>query len=76
MPADNHDYRDCFYDSQPDRGRPARDCDRFPCRVYAEGHAHGDADGYARGYAQGYADGYARGYLDATADCPRPHEGG
>ena len=44
-PADNHDYRECFYASQPDRGRAAQVCDRFPCRVYREGHQHGHADG-------------------------------
>jgi hypothetical protein len=79
--ADNHDYRECFYDSQPDRGRAAKVCDRFPCRVYREGHEHGFADGFAKGcavgyadgYAKGHQDGYAKGYPDGIAACPRPH---
>jgi len=79
-PADNHDYRECFYASQPDRGRAAQVCDRFPCRVYREGHQHGFADGFPRGYAVGYAkgydDGYAKGYPDGIAACPRPHGNG
>jgi hypothetical protein len=79
-PADNHDYRECFYASQPDRGRAAQVCDRFPCRIYREGHQHGLADGHAAGYAVGYAkgydDGYAKGYPDGIAACPRPHGNG
>ena len=59
--ADNHDYRECFYDSQPDRGRAAQVCPRFPCRVYREGHQHG------------YADGYDDGFPDGIAACPRDH---
>jgi hypothetical protein len=78
--SDNHDYRECFYASQPDRGRAAQVCDRFPCRVYREGHQHGFADGFPRGYAVGYAkgyqDGYAKGYPDGIAACPRPHGNG
>jgi hypothetical protein len=82
--ADNHDYRQCYYDSLPDRGRAAQDCDRFPCRIYREGRAHGWDDGYSRGYATGYAegyeagyrDGYERGFPDGIAACPRPHENG
>ncbi len=82
--ADNHDYRQCYYDSLPDRGRAAQDCDRFPCRIYREGRAHGWDDGHARGYATGYAegyeagyrDGYERGFPDGIAACPRPHGNG
>ena len=86
--ADNHDYRECFYDSQPDRGRALQVCPRFPCRVYREGYEHGRhdgylkgaADGYAKGYQAGYAtgydDGYAQGYPDGIAACPRPHGNG
>ncbi len=71
-PSDNHDYRECFYDSQPDRGRAAQVCNRFPCRVYREGHQHGYQDGYADGYGAGYAGGFA----DGLASCPGPHGGG
>lgn len=74
--ADNHDYRECFYDSQPDRGRAAQVCARFPCRLYREGREHGHAQGYAEGYAKGHTDGYAKGYPDGIAACPRPHGGG
>jgi hypothetical protein len=66
--TDNHDYRECFYDTQPDRGRAVQVCARFPCRVYREGHEHGYADGNAAGYAAGYAAG--------LASCPGPHGGG
>jgi hypothetical protein len=65
--ADNHDYRECFYDSQPDRGRPAQVCPRFPCRVYREGYQHGRDDGQATGYAAGYAAGYGKGHDDGYA---------
>lgn len=65
-PADNHDYRECFYDSQPDRGRPAQVCPRFPCRVYREGYQHGHDDGQATGYAAGYAAGTAKATTTAT----------
>ena len=79
-----HDYRQCYYDSLPDRGRAAQDCDRFPCRIYREGRAHGYDDGHTRGYATGYAegydagyrDGYERGFPDGIAACPRPHGNG
>lgn len=82
--ADNHDYRQCYYDSLPDRGRAAQDCDRFPCRIYREGRAHGWDDGHTRGYAEGWAkgyeagyrDGYERGYPDGVDACPRPHGNG
>ena len=82
--ADTHDYRQCYYDSQPARGRAAQDCDRFPCRVYREGRAHGYDDGHAKGYAEGWAkgydagyrDGYARGFPDGMDACPRPHGNG
>jgi hypothetical protein len=66
-PADNHDYRECFYDSQPDRRRAAQVCPRFPCRVYREGYQHGYADGRSAGYSAGYAAGYAEGYSDGQA---------
>jgi hypothetical protein len=49
---DNHDYRECFYDTQPDRRHAAQICDRFPCRVYREGHEHvlnGAKDSYGFG---------------------------
>jgi len=80
-PADTHDYRECFYDTQPDRRRAAQACARFPCRIYREGHEHGHHDGYARGhgagygdgYAKGHSDGYAQGYPDGIRDCPREH---
>ncbi len=61
-----HDYRECFYDSQPDRGRAARDCARFPCRVYREGHEHGYTDGRSAGHGQGYAAGYQHGAAEAS----------
>jgi len=67
---------ECFYASQPDRGRAAQDCDRFPCRVYREGHDLGYPRGRQRGHAEGYADGYAQGYPEGMAACPRPHGGG
>jgi hypothetical protein len=70
--TDTHDYRECFYDTQPDRGRPAQVCDRFPCRVYREGYQHGYADGNAAGYGAGYGAGYAAG----MASCPGSHGGG
>ena len=47
-------------------------CDRFPCRVYKEGHRNGDQDGFARGVAAGYA----TGFEDGMAACPGPHGGG
>jgi len=78
-PAETHDYRECFYDSQPDHRRPAQVCDRFPCRVYREGYQHGHADGYlegnAAGYGAGYAAGQADGYAQGYAACPGPHGG-
>jgi hypothetical protein len=49
---DEHDYRTC----------EDRDCERFPCRVYKEGHADGFDDGHAAGYATGYAEGYGEGF--------------
>jgi hypothetical protein len=81
--ADTHDYRECFYASQPDRGRARHDCERFPCRIYREGHEHGYQDGHPAGYAKGYADGYAKGHHDGYAEgfpdgiaaCPLPHGG-
>jgi len=50
-------------------------CERFPCRVFAEGyragygagHAAGMAEGEAIGYAEGHAAGYAEGATAATA---------
>jgi len=78
--GDGHDYRECFYASQPGRGRAAQDCDRFPCRIYREGHdlgyPRGRQRGHAEGYAEGYADGYAQGYPEGMAACPLPHGGG
>ena len=47
-------------------------CDRFPCRVYKEGHRNGYQDGRAAGQAEGYAAGFA----DGIAACPGPHGGG
>lgn len=49
------------------------DCERFACRVYAEGyrngygagHAAGVAEGHAAGYSEGHADGYAEGAASA-----------
>ena len=68
--SDRHDYRECFYDSQPDRGSLAsHECSRFPCRVFREGHQLG----YQRGYGAGQAAGYAAGYADGRASCPGPH---
>jgi hypothetical protein len=63
--ADNHDYRECFYDSQPDRGRAAQVCPRYPCRVYREGYEHGRADGFADGHGAGYSAGYGDGQAAA-----------
>jgi hypothetical protein len=68
-----HDYRECFQASQPERGRAAQDCPRFPCRVYREGYQHGYAAGYGVGYAAGRAEGYAQGYAEGLASCPGPH---
>jgi hypothetical protein len=64
--GDGHDYRDCFYASQEDRHHAAQDCPRFPCRVYAEGHADGHSTGHAQGYSAGYAHGYNAGYAAAA----------
>ena len=79
--TDRHDYRECFYDSQPDRASiAAQDCPRFPCRVFREGAELGYQLGYQRGYDRGYADGYGAGYsagfADGLASCPGPHGGG
>jgi len=71
--SNRHDYRECFYDSQPDRGSLApHECPRFPCRVFREGHELG----YQRGHGAGHAAGYAAGYADGLASCPGPHGGG
>jgi hypothetical protein len=43
-------------------------CDRFPCRVYREGHAAGHAAGFADGYTEGRSDGYTEGYQDGHTD--------
>jgi flagellar biosynthesis/type III secretory pathway protein FliH len=54
-------------------------CERFPCRVYKEGHRDGREEGFLRGYDQGYADGYGAGYgagfSAGLAACPGPHGG-
>lgn len=47
------------------------DCDRFPCRVYKEGHR----DGWEYGRQRGHAEGYAEGFGDGLASCPGPHGG-
>ena len=47
-------------------------CDRFPCRVYREGHR----DGFDEGRAVGEVAGYASGFEDGLASCPGPHGGG
>lgn len=57
------------------------DCDRFPCRVYKEGHRDGFGAGweqgwiagYVKGYQDGYRKGYDAGYPDGMAACPLPH---
>ena len=46
-------------------------CDRFPCRVYREGHR----DGFDEGRAVGEVAGYASGFEDGLASCPGPHGG-
>jgi hypothetical protein len=59
------------------------DCQRFPCRIYKEGHAGGKVEGYQIGYAAGYpegyeagnAAGYAAGFNAGLASCPGPHGG-
>jgi hypothetical protein len=50
--ASQHHYRTC------------RDelCERFPCRVYAEGYRYGHDDGEAEGHAKGHAEGYDKGH--------------
>jgi hypothetical protein len=47
-------------------------CERFPCRVYREGHR----DGFDEGRAVGEVAGYASGFEDGLASCPGPHGGG
>jgi hypothetical protein len=42
-------------------------CDRFPCKIYKEGHRDGDEDGYRRGWDQGWAAGYGSGYSAGMA---------
>ena len=57
-------------------------CERFPCRLYKEGHRNGFEEGYQKGYEEGYANGYEAGYKwgyddgfpDGIAACPRPHK--
>ena len=59
-----HDYRTC------------RDeyCDKFPCRVFAEGRREGYAEGHRDGFDKGFTDGYAEGFGDGMAACPLPHQ--
>jgi flagellar biosynthesis/type III secretory pathway protein FliH len=46
-------------------------CERFACRVYAEGlrHGHddGEAEGHAEGYVKGHSDGHREGYETGRA---------
>jgi hypothetical protein len=56
--ANRHDYATC-----PE----GENCDRFPCRVYAEGYAAGFADGHSAGYSAGYDAGFQAGQ-DAAKD--------
>jgi len=46
-------------------------CDRFPCRVYREGHRDGLDEGRRRGYDEGFSAGFSEG----LASCPGPHGG-
>jgi hypothetical protein len=65
--SQQHDYRTCRNEW----------CERFPCRVYAEGyrrcHDEGEAEGHAKGYDDGYgaghAAGYSAGYSAGAASC-------
>jgi flagellar biosynthesis/type III secretory pathway protein FliH len=45
--AQQHDYRTCRNET----------CERFPCRVYAEGYRYGHDEGEAEGHAKGHAEG-------------------
>ena len=44
-------------------------CERFPCRVYKEGHRDGLEEGRRLGYDEGFVAGFSEG-MDA---CPRAH---
>jgi hypothetical protein len=50
--ANRHDYATC---------PQGEDCERFPCRVYAEGWKAGHSAGYAEGHQAGYDEGYQAG---------------
>jgi hypothetical protein len=56
--ANRHDYATC-----PE----GENCERFPCRVYAEGYRRGRADGKAEGLEEGYDLGFQAG-LQAAED--------
>ena len=49
-------------------------CDRFLCRVYAEGHRAGFPEGHRAGFDEGFAAGYAEGFGDGMAACSLPHQ--
>jgi hypothetical protein len=61
-PQEGHRYQTCKDD----------DCDRFPCRVYKEGHRDGTQAGYALGWDACYPVAFAEG----LASCPGPHGSG
>lgn len=43
-------------------------CERFPCRLYKEGHRNGYDEGRERGQVEGFAAGYSKGYGDGMSD--------
>ena len=61
MPRDDHDYQTC---DDPD-------CERFPCRVFKEGHSlgwyRGHGAGVAEAYPAGFTDGFEAGARSAAA---------
>lgn len=50
--ANRHDYQTC---------PQGESCERYPCRVYAEGRRDGYEDGHADGHSAGYDEGKADG---------------
>jgi hypothetical protein len=48
--ASKHDYATC-----PD----GEQCERYPCRIYAEGYRRGHSNGFEEGHEAGYAEGVA-----------------
>ena len=62
---DTHDYQTCTDEH----------CERFPCRVYKEGHADGYDEGEQAGYGAGFAEGWIEGFAAGVASASCSHGG-